>query len=370
MQQWHDVAKDARRVGVAENDGGTVHAKEVELDGLDSLLLLADDLRVLHPGRGSPQPTAVMTPHTGAPAALAARAKGLRVGDFDLAHLLLGHLRAALADAERGERTSTPWACGAISSSSRSMLTTTPETLGSAKASILRRVTTTTFSHRGFLIRSCTMRPPTFPVAPSTMAEYSAFASVVTSHPAEPRTRPREPGFSGLSDFFTFFLLSHSFMMSARSPSSSQRYDVKQEIISFELYRGSPYELRDDRWDTGDGICHSIGTVACKTDSGGIQKPVTVRLEKAKCRSSDAACLWLAALLHLALSGLAHTSTLLPRDSIRHFSTNVVKSTVGRDARICGDLRYAIERGERQPAPRTYAAFLDLRGRRDHGYRR
>jgi hypothetical protein len=28
----------------------------------------------------------------------------LRVGDFDLAHLLLGHLRAALADAERGER--------------------------------------------------------------------------------------------------------------------------------------------------------------------------------------------------------------------------------------------------------------------------
>src|SRR4051795_5968961 len=30
--------------------------------------------------------------------------KGLRVGDFDLAHLLLGHLRAALADAERGQR--------------------------------------------------------------------------------------------------------------------------------------------------------------------------------------------------------------------------------------------------------------------------
>src|ERR1035441_5944280 len=43
VQQWHDVVKDARRVGVAENHGGTVHAKEVELDGLDSLLLLADD---------------------------------------------------------------------------------------------------------------------------------------------------------------------------------------------------------------------------------------------------------------------------------------------------------------------------------------
>src|SRR5215467_12358309 len=52
VQQWHDVPKDTRRVGVAENDGGAVQAKEVELDGLDSLLLLADDLRVLHPGLG------------------------------------------------------------------------------------------------------------------------------------------------------------------------------------------------------------------------------------------------------------------------------------------------------------------------------
>src|SRR5262245_20634876 len=67
------------------------------------------------------------------------------------------------------------------------MLTTTSETLGSAKASVLRRVTTITLLHSGFLIRSCTMRPPTFPVAPNTMAEYSAFASVVTSHPAEPQ---------------------------------------------------------------------------------------------------------------------------------------------------------------------------------------
>jgi hypothetical protein len=29
VQQWHDVAKDARRVGVAENDGGTVQSQEV-----------------------------------------------------------------------------------------------------------------------------------------------------------------------------------------------------------------------------------------------------------------------------------------------------------------------------------------------------
>src|SRR5580698_4818209 len=67
------------------------------------------------------------------------------------------------------------------------MLTTTSETLGSAKAPVLRRVTTTTFLHRGFLTRSCTMRPPTFPVAPRTIVEYCAFASaavavIVTSH--------------------------------------------------------------------------------------------------------------------------------------------------------------------------------------------
>ena len=77
----------------------------------------------------------------------------------------------------------------------RVTLSATSETLGSAKASVLRRVTTTTFLHSGFLIRSCTMRPPTFPVAPSTIAEYCAFASaaaIVTSHaesktPASPR---------------------------------------------------------------------------------------------------------------------------------------------------------------------------------------
>ena len=47
----------------------------------------------------------------------------------------------------------------------------------SAKASVLRRVTTTTFLHSRFFIRSCTMRPPTLPVAPSTIAEYCAFVS-------------------------------------------------------------------------------------------------------------------------------------------------------------------------------------------------
>src|SRR5262245_2256300 len=103
VQQWHDVAKDARRVGVAENDGGTVHAKEVELDGLDSLLLLADDLRVLHSGPGVRSHCCHDPAHTSA-SSLSSSAKVLRVADFDLAHLLFGHLRAALADAERGER--------------------------------------------------------------------------------------------------------------------------------------------------------------------------------------------------------------------------------------------------------------------------
>src|ERR1700680_2600609 len=40
VQQWHDIAKVARRVGIAENDARTVHAKEIELYGLDDLLLL------------------------------------------------------------------------------------------------------------------------------------------------------------------------------------------------------------------------------------------------------------------------------------------------------------------------------------------
>src|ERR1700735_742672 len=99
--------------------------------------------------------------------------------------------------------TSTSWACGATSSSSRSMLTTTSENLGSAKASVLRRVTTTTFLHSGFLIRSCTMRPPTFPVAPSTIAEYCAFpsaaaAAIVTSHARGTRNTHKSQGLHDL----------------------------------------------------------------------------------------------------------------------------------------------------------------------------
>jgi len=176
MQQWHGVAKYAWRVGLAENDGGTVHAKEVEFDGLDSLLLLANDLRALHPGLGVRACCCHDPAHRSA-SSLGGAAKGLRVGDFDLAQLFLGHLRTALADAERGER-------GVDSLGVRRNLLLEPvhvndhlAALGSAKASVLWRVTTTTFLHSGFLIRSCTMRPPTFPVAPSTIAEYCAFAT-------------------------------------------------------------------------------------------------------------------------------------------------------------------------------------------------
>ena len=55
------------------------------------------------------------------------------------------------------------------------MLTTTLKTLRAAKTSVLRRVTTTSFLHSGFLISNCTMRPPTFPVAPSTTTEYCSY---------------------------------------------------------------------------------------------------------------------------------------------------------------------------------------------------
>ena len=44
-----------------------------------------------------------MIPAHASASRLGGAAKGLRIGDFDLAHLLLWHLRAALADAERGE---------------------------------------------------------------------------------------------------------------------------------------------------------------------------------------------------------------------------------------------------------------------------
>ena len=78
VQQWHDVAKNARRVGIAENDGGTVHPKEVELHGLDSLFFLADDLRVLHSGLGVRTCCCHYPAHTSA-SSLGGAAKGLRV---------------------------------------------------------------------------------------------------------------------------------------------------------------------------------------------------------------------------------------------------------------------------------------------------
>src|SRR6266567_5323202 len=52
VQEWHEVVKNARRIGVDEDDGRTVDSQEVELDGLDGLFLLADDLRVLHSASG------------------------------------------------------------------------------------------------------------------------------------------------------------------------------------------------------------------------------------------------------------------------------------------------------------------------------
>jgi hypothetical protein len=67
-----------------------------------ALFLLADDLRVLHSAFGVRARFCHDPAHTSA-SSLSGLAKGLRVRDFDLAHLLLGHLRAALADAERGE---------------------------------------------------------------------------------------------------------------------------------------------------------------------------------------------------------------------------------------------------------------------------
>src|SRR5580692_8294090 len=126
------------------------------------------------PALGS-APAAVMTPHTRAPPALAARQKASGQAISILRTSSSGIFALPLPTPNAASATSTPWACGATSSSSRSMLTTTSKTLGSAKASVLRRVTTTTFLHSGLLIRSCTMRPPTFPVAPSTIAEYCAF---------------------------------------------------------------------------------------------------------------------------------------------------------------------------------------------------
>jgi hypothetical protein len=101
VQQRHRVAKYAGRVGVAKNDGGTVQAQEVKPDRLDSFLLLADDLRVFHSGLGVRTYCRHDTGYTSA-SRFGGAAKGLRDGDFDSAHLLVGHLRAAFAHAERG----------------------------------------------------------------------------------------------------------------------------------------------------------------------------------------------------------------------------------------------------------------------------
>ena len=84
VQQWHDVAKDGRRVGVTENDGGTRQSKEVELDGRDRLLLLANDLRLPHLGVGVPANCGHDLAHRST-SSLGGTAKGLRIGDFDLA---------------------------------------------------------------------------------------------------------------------------------------------------------------------------------------------------------------------------------------------------------------------------------------------
>ncbi len=143
-------------------------------DGLRSLLL-ADDLWVVHPGLG----VYAWRRHDPAHASASrpdGLAKGMGIDDFDLAHLVLGHLRATLADAEGGER-------DVDSLGVRRNLLLEPvhvddyfRDFGSAKAFVLRRVTKITLMHRGLLIRRCRMRPPTFPVAPSTIAEYCTFA--------------------------------------------------------------------------------------------------------------------------------------------------------------------------------------------------
>jgi hypothetical protein len=60
------------------------------------------------------------------------------------------------------------------------------------------------------------MRPPTFPVAPSKIAEYCAFASaaaIVTSPARGTKDTPSPEASEVLlsGDFFPSFLLSHSF---------------------------------------------------------------------------------------------------------------------------------------------------------------
>src|SRR5689334_17284606 len=87
----------------------------------------------------------------------------------------------ALADTQRGQRDVDSPDVGRNLFFESVMLTTTSKTLGAAKASVFRRVTTTSFLHRGFLISSSTMRPLTFPVARSTTTEYSDSPTVLAS---------------------------------------------------------------------------------------------------------------------------------------------------------------------------------------------
>jgi hypothetical protein len=64
--KWCGAAKDSRCIGVSENHVGTIQFRKVEPDGLDRLLLLADDLRVLHPDLRV-RAAAVITRQTRAP---------------------------------------------------------------------------------------------------------------------------------------------------------------------------------------------------------------------------------------------------------------------------------------------------------------
>ena len=137
MQGRHDVAKDARRVGVAENDRGTVQAEEVELSDSTAFSFSPMIFAYFIPASGL-APAAVITRHPGA-SSLGGTAKGQGVGDFNLAQLRLGQVRTTLTDAERGERDVDSLGVRRNLLLSRSMLTTTSETFESAKTSVLRR---------------------------------------------------------------------------------------------------------------------------------------------------------------------------------------------------------------------------------------
>src|ERR1035438_1970008 len=113
------------------------------------------------------------------------------------------------------------------------MLTTISATLWSAKASVLRRVTTTTFLHSGFLIRSCTMRPPTFPVAPSTIAEYCAFAPpLIVPAPCSYSRR-----ISSNSSTFVLLEQSTEILSQMGAPVTSRRYRSEEHTSELQSLR-------------------------------------------------------------------------------------------------------------------------------------